>query len=628
MSRVTPASGPLEVGQAVPHKPQVMRPVAFGDSVVWVSGVTPGSVVSVLSGNTVVAEIEAAEPIVAVPVTPINDRVRATARLGARTSTSPTVYPIVDPCVAGSAWGLPLVINFRVALGSFAVPQHARPDGVVDGGFDVELAARVYLALGARRRSRPLVVIAHGYWVDPQVDELSLDGYEWLAQHLARRGAAVVSVDLSQVNRQTGGVQNTQQYSRGEVLLAVIDRLTTLPLFGPTFNTARIGLVGHSMGGEGVVVAEALNRQRPNPHGIRGVVSLAPTNYRPEIATHSAAYLQLHGSLDYLLTFPPYVTGGSPRFGGPRLYDRAWRHRTLAWIDGARHTAWNSVWLGSGPDAPPGPLSGDEQQAVGRCLITAFFLDTLFGQSVYRGYLAGPNRSRGFGSARVYLAHQSSPVNVVEDCGDADEQLEHAGEQPPDKSLNRLGAPVAATGAGLDVWEDVSHVTLPRSVHDTTGVDLAWSTADVIYETGLDSLHAVPSDFLSINIAQRYDESSDGEPDETWNPIGQPIDLLAELDDGTERATVRLGAIAGVPYPLSPWVYSVFRTLRLPLDAFAAVNPALRLGSLRYLRLRPTRSTGRILFDDIELVTVRGGCLLIWRRPPIHTNANSQRQYR
>jgi hypothetical protein len=304
------------------------------------------------------------------------------------------------------------------------------------------------------------------------------------------------------------------------------------------------------------------------------------------------------------------VTGTSPRFGGPRLYDRAWRHRTLGWIDGARHTAWNSVWHETGHDVPAGPLSADEQQAVGRCLITAFFLDTLFGQTVYRGYLAGPNRSQGFGAVRIYLAHQSIPVNVVEDSGDADEQLELAVEQMPNKSVNRLGGAVAATGAGLDVWEEVSHVDLPRSVHDTMGVDLAWRTTDVVYESGLRSLQAAASDFLSIRIAQRYDESPQGDPDETWNPIGQPIDLLVELDDGTERAIVRLGTTAVVPYPLpGVGVYSVFRTARIPLDAFVAVNPALRLGSLQYLRLRPTRSTGRILVDDIEFVTVRGGCL-------------------
>lgn len=600
-------------GQTKPYQPRVLGPVARGDSVVWVSGVTPGSVVSVISGGTEVGQVQDAEPIVAVPVVPINDRVRVTARLGTMTTISPTVTPIIDPGVPGSLLAWPFITEFRVALGSFSVPQHATPDGF-DGGFNVELSARVYMALNSGSRRRPLVMIAHGYWVNWYEDEFSLDGYEWLARHLASRGAAVVSVDLSQVNRRTDSPDNNrQQYARGEVILAVIDRLSATSILSSKIDTSRIGLVGHSMGGEGVVVAEALNRERPTPHGIRGVVSLAPVNYRPEIATHNAAYLQLHGSLDYLLNWPPDVVGTSPRFGGPRLYDRAWRHRTLGWIEGARHTAWNSVWLELDRDVPPGPLSAEEQQSVGRCLITAFFLDTLFGKGVYRGYLAGPNRSRGLGSARIYLAHQSIPVNVVEDSGDANEQLEHPDEQSPDKSVNRLGGSVAASGPGVDFWEEVEHVTLALSVHDTTGVDLAWSTADVVYEAGLNSLHAVPQDFLSINLAQRYDESPGGEPDETWNPVGQFIDLLVELDDGTERAAVRMGAIARVPYPLpGPHVYSVFRTIRIPLNAFGAVNPALRLGALQKLRILPLRSTGRISLDDIEIVMVRGGCL--WLR--------------
>ncbi|MDH3680348.1 MAG: hypothetical protein OEV40_10420 [Acidimicrobiia bacterium] len=614
----SPPSDPVEV-QPIERleqlsQPRILPPVAFGDRGVWVSGVTPGSLVAIRSAGQVIGEAYAGEPLLRIPVQSVAATVSTEARLCDRVAVGSNVEPIVSPCSAGP---FPSAAESTEDLGQHAVDVYPTDAPEPDGGFEIDLRVRLYLPAEAGGkvpdtvRNRPFVVIVHGFWDTSWEDPDSHTGYGWLAQHLARWGMVVASVDVSTVNRQTGTA--LQQWARGDVVLAVIDRLLVHSAVEGRVDRARIGLVGHSMGGEGVVMAQELNLGRPNPYGIRGVVSLAPTQYRPDVSCREAAYLQLHGSLDYLLGGAGDVTGPSPRFGAFRIYDRAWRDRTLVFIDGARHQAWNPYWLSltSFPDVAAAPnLSDVQQQEIGRCLIGAFFRDVLDGEAAYRGYLDGLHRPERVVGLELSVEHQRPPQVVVDDFGDASPQLGVSEETPIDRAVNRLGATVtaaSASGAGLDHWADVEHVTLPLSVHDTVGTDLAWNTDDdVVYSQTLTGVSAAPDRYLALRIAQHYDEDSSGDPDATWNPPGFDLDLFVELSDSSpaaETAVVRLG-MAGVvshPYP-GPQPYSIFRSVRIPLDAFAAVNPALALTSLAAIRLQLRgRATGRILVDDIEV---------------------------
>lgn len=605
MTARTAAAGDL-------HTPRILSPVALGDTEVWVSGVTPGATVSIRRGETVIGQRTAPDPVLAIAVQAVTGPVHPVAQLENQTTMGAVVRPVRQPAAATE---FPGATHHEIRLGPFAVPEHRTPEGV-DGGFDVDLRAHLYTPANAQGKSVddgrvwPLVVIAHGYWLFPDEDLSSLLGYAWLAEHLARVGARVCSIDLSTVNLETSS-QRWQQWSRGEVILAVIDRLLADRTVTGHLDRGRIALVGHSMSGEGVVMAQVLNRRRGRPLGIRAVVSLAPTNYRADQRVTHAAYLQLHGSLDYLLASPQSVTGTTdPRFSAFRLYDRAWRHRTLAFIEGARHEGWNSVWLASpnslerAPDPDLPILSEAVQHRIGRDLVSACLLDALMDQEVYRGYLSGPARPSGLATTGVQIQYQSPAIEVIEDCGDPDGQLGSPPEDPADKSVNRRGEAVNAVGPGLDIWDQVSLATQAHSVHDTRAVDLAWHSTDTTYETGLGVLSGASHDVVSLRIAQHYDESGSGLPDETWNPVGQDLDMLIELDDGTHQAAVRTGVVGAVPYPLAGnEPYSVFTTVRLPLDAFTAVNPSLNLNTLRRLRLRPLRATGRVSVDDVELDT-------------------------
>lgn len=587
------------------HSPRVLPPVGGGDRAIWVSGVTPGAIVSVHAAGAQIGQALSGGPVMRILVFSVGAPVEVTTRLCGQERTSHAVAPVADP---GGPGFFPGTAQFDVDYGTFRVPA----DGD-DGGFDAHLRGRVRLpaifGIPLPGLRVPLVLVAHGYWVVPEEDVHSLEGYAWLTEHLARWGFATCSISLSDVNRATDPPnQSDQQTARGEVILAMLDRLSRDTRVSGHVDTQRVGLVGHSMGGEGVVVAQDMNWRRSARFGIRGVVSLAPTNYRPDIALVHADYLQLHGSLDYLLGSPQEVTGRDARFSGFRLYDRAWRPRTYAFVEGARHNVWNTIWLNS-PSFPgtddPRALDPGKQQAIGRDLITAFFAATLHDKADYRGYLAGPSRPQSIGATPVIFQHQEPAVEVIEDCGDADPQLGSAAEQPLDKTVNRRGLTVSVTGDGLDRWEEAENFTLPRGGHETRNADIAWSTPEVIYRTALGGLVAGAADVLALRLAQHYEENGEDTPVETWNPIGRDIDLLVELDDGSQRATVRLGAVGEVPYPLPGYAYSVFGTVRIPMDAFTAMNPRFDLGRLQELRLYPApRPTGRLLLDDVEIESI------------------------
>lgn len=611
---VGPLSDPVEVTRVGRlREPRIVPPVAEGDTEVVVTGVTPGALVTVTSGGAFAGERHAAEPLVRVSVSPVGGPVQASVRLCGRQATGPAVDAITSPCAVGGAAG---VGELDLDYGTIAIPPLAVPGQTEDdGGYDSVLRGRLYFPgtssgkLDPDIRDRPLVLIAHGLWSSDVEDQSHL-GYAWLARHLAAWGMFVFSLDLVDVNLHSWSSTATQQAARAELILEALDRLLADRSHQGRFDADRIGLVGHSMGGEGVVVAQATNLGRPNPVGIRGVVSLAPTHWRPDISLTDAVYLQLHGSLDYLLSSPGTVTGADPPFGAFRLYDRAWRHRTHAFVVGGRHQGWNpNWWNGTGGESEgdwpvvDGSLTPDDHAEIGRCLINAFFQDALFGRSEYRGYLEGLVRPPSLAGYDVRLQHQARSVRVVDDHGDADLQLGLAEETPLDPGTNRQGGAIAVVGLGAPTdWDDVEHVTLPRSVHDTRSTDVRWSAPSVVYESRFPPMAVDPTEVLSLRVSQHYEEDAAGDPVETWNPVGLDSDLLVELRGGGESAVVRLGAAALVPYPaLAAEPLSVFRTARVPVDAFIAVNPSLDVTAIDQVTLRLLgRPTGRLHVDDVE----------------------------
>ncbi len=464
-----------------------------------------------------------------------------------------------------------------------------------EGNFEMPIEGQLYFpatsggAFHPETINLPLVVIVHGFWPSP-ID--SFKGYNYLAEHLVQWGMLVFSLNMNKVPFRG---QSEEQFSRGEIILETIKRmLRDVPLTGK-IDSQRIGLIGHSVGGEGVVVAQLLNESQNRGFHIKGVVSIAPTHHRPDVTLRGTKYMQIYGSLDYLTN---QMTGPDTQaiYSGFRIYDRAWRPKTLFWIYGARHNPFNREWLAdiNHFDVHPLALPPDDHERIAKCLINAFFQDALLDQIRYAGYMEGIILPQSLLHLEIHTQHSQESRTVLDNFGDVDQQA-HLGAQSLDKTTNSQGQQVRVSGRGLVQWEDVEHTSLAHSPHNTKGVQLAWNRPDVIYLSSTGGVSISLTDVFALRVGQFHEDA-------VLNPITMPIDLFVSLSDGLNEATLRLGSVAQVPYPdTRRFSLCPMRTMRLPLDAFQTANPALRLNSIQSISIRLTgRATGNILIDDIE----------------------------
>lgn len=569
--------------------PRIMRPVALGDTRVWVSRVTPGARVTIWSGGEIIGEADAAEPVVRVPVSAIEEAVQAKAKLCGKTNSGASVEPIKSPCASGA---FPAAAEKFVSYGKWMVP--AAGDSA---GFETRIEGQLYFPAsgGGKRfhpdaRNLPLVIIAHGYFsTPPPPNEIeTYSGYNYLARHLARWGMLVFSLNMADANAAEGnGVVTAAEAdrSRAEIILKAVDEVLADANLEGKVNGDRIGLIGHSRGGFGVVMTQFLNESEGRGYAVRGVVSIAPYGSDPELTLRGTKYMQLLGSMDYI------ITGESGRIGFA-TYSHAWRPKTHFWIYGARHNAFNRRWVENGDPFEGGgadlALPPQDHERIAKCLINAFFQDALLDASDYAGYMEGtilPHSLQGF---EIHTQHSRGPSRfVLDNYGDEDEEVALAAA-PLSKTKNSQDKTVSATGSGLDVWQDIEFETLHTK--DTKTVELSWTGPDVLYESPAGGIARSLTDVVALRIGQVTDA--------TLNPVDQSLDLFVTLSDGSEEATVRLGAVAQVPYPVS---LKPMKSVRLPLDAFKAVNPGLALSNIQSVTLwTAARATGHMVGDDLE----------------------------
>ena len=199
----------------------------------------------------------------------------------------------------------------------------------------------------------PLAVLVHGQHASWQGggEVRNHDGYAFLQDYLALKGIASVSVDTNGANFFGSLVD-----MRANMVLGAIDALRAMDKdpssrFHNRLDFDRIGLMGHSRGGDAVVQAARFNAG--NKHGvIKAVASLAPTDFTGALAdlTRRASvdaaiggfYFVLYGGLDGDVS----GYGGASGFGGTgfRHYDRARSDKAMVYIPFCCHNRFNDTW--------------------------------------------------------------------------------------------------------------------------------------------------------------------------------------------------------------------------------------------------------------------------------------------
>lgn len=231
----------------------------------------------------------------------------------------------------------------------------------------------------------------------------SYAGYDYVAENLASHGYVVASVDANAVNDLdglwafTGTNRDAGAEARADVLLRTLDKLAALhdapddPDWGGVLagrlDLQRVGLMGHSRGGEGVTHALHANLARPEAerHALRAVFALAPIDATGTSAPGVA-----------FVTLLPYCDGDVRSLSGARIYDDSrgltGHPRTQILVMGANHNYYNTAWpqddarwyddAACGPDAAA-RLAPEAQRAEGLAHVAAFFRLHLGGETGY-----------------------------------------------------------------------------------------------------------------------------------------------------------------------------------------------------------------------------------------------------
>ncbi len=526
-------------------------------------------------------------------------------------------------------------------------------------GFDAKhlpLQGRVWYPEG--QGPFPIVLMVHGNHL---AEDFSDPGYEYLGRLFASRGTIAVSVDENFLNSTVSDLlafpddgMSGENDARGWLLLEHLrqwhdwSRTPGNPFEGRV-DLERVGLVGHSRGGEAVAVAGVFNRLPFYPDdarvvfdygfGIRGIAAIAPVDgqYKPAgVCTRLAnvSYFVLHGTHD----------GDMQSFHGARVLERvrftdgADHFKAGLYVHRANHGQFNTTW-GRGDSGGLGNrflnlrplLPKEEQERVARVFLSAFVEATVRRAAGYRALFRDHRRGAAWLPAVVCLQqYEDSATRVLADYEE-------------DIDLTTGTAPGARLRAeNLSDWKE-REAELKWGSLDTRAVWLGWnrekakatpSYALLLPEPGVE---AGPADVLAFHLADAKQDPSppldeekasedekkkDGsEPEKSKkdepkkDEAAKPIDFTIEVEDAAGRtARLALGrfrllqpqveaqvAKAAWMSPEKPSEL-VFDTFELPLVAFREATPSLDPSRLRAVRFLFDRTEkGVVVLDDLAV---------------------------
>ncbi|MCZ7583778.1 MAG: hypothetical protein M5R36_10815 [Deltaproteobacteria bacterium] len=421
----------------------------------------------------------------------------------------------------------------------------------------------------------PLVLIVHG---NHTPSEPSWPGYAYLTEQLATHGFISVSVDENFLNGGSGEMD-----ARGIVLLRHLqlfrewNETPAHPMYQKV-DMNRIGLAGHSRGGEAVGVAWLYNKTKHDPcdplHNfnfkIRSLFAIAPVDgqlggpFSIYVTLKNADYFIMHGSHD----------GDVSSYEGAAMYDRAFPigepgtegNKGALFVQGANHSGWNTVWALNPAEYPVTysnvpDMSAADQQTVGRVFMTAWYRWTLQGRSCYRFFVGGEG---GFASLPGgYILHRQfqAPDRFF---------LDHYQEDSVKTTASVAGG--TNTGTGLDAWNEQNF-----SPGETKAVFMNYDTGGANYRVDLPALAGAAIDdydALSFRIGQVY------ETVDNYNAIGETRDLsvFVETSGGAEDPVVLsdyrdLPSSARVELAGFDNSKTIFNTFRIPLEDLNGGDP-------------------------------------------------------
>ncbi len=493
----------------------------------------------------------------------------------------------------------------------------------------------------------PLVLTVHG---NHRASLFSDPGYAYLGELFASRGMIFVSVDENFLNESWEGGILRENATRGWILLKHLEAWRTWQgavgnPFHDKVDLERIGLIGHSRGGEAVAHAAILNRLKMWPEdsrltfnfgfNIRAVAAIAPTDGQYETANQpiileDVDYFTMQGSHDSDVSY----FAGHRTFRRARFKDGTYHFKASLYVHRANHGQFNTTW-GRYDALPPvkrflatkALLAGEDQRRIAKVFLSAFLESSLRGQKGYLPLFQDPRDGAPWLPRTIYLSQFEDSTHRA---------LAHF---EGGMDLTKGSVPgTTIEGRDLSTWRQFHIIARGDFSYQQTGVWLGWEPkGEPSY-----ALHLPPNlakswklnghTRLVISLADtnldphlptpgvpKENKSTENKPKEMPSKIPKakdPVDLTLELVDQAGRMArlplSRYSALQPVlkirftKWPLlEKLVYNrawqpTFQTFELPLSLFQATDPGWSPEGLKTLRMRFDRTPkGVIILDRV-----------------------------
>jgi hypothetical protein len=468
---------------------------------------------------------------------------------------------------------------------------------------------------------------------------LSFQGYDYVSQALASNGYVVVSVSANGVNAVDNNVNDLGALARAQLMQRHLDILNGFNTTGGApfgtkfvgkFNMTRIGTMGHSRGGEGVVRHYVLNNSLGAPYGIKAVFPLAPTDFSRFVVNNAA--------VDVLL---PYCDGDVNDLQGVHFYDDARynvpgdlapKHYVL--VMGANHNFYNTVWSpssglpgsandwtafvsGGRNDPQCGTrstrrLTEAQQRGTGLAYMSAFFRAYVGGETQFIPILTGdappPPSAITTDLFASYHAPDTSALRL-----DVNRLLDNT-----NLTLNNVGGAVTQTGltpydlCGGEAPQPATCLAGQPNARQPHTTPSARSTKRGLSQlrTGWNNMtgnyrNDVPLALSNVSGYQAVQFRVSVNFADARNMADLAQDFRVRLTDGAGlSASVRVSDVSGAlffpPGTTGPVPKVVLNTVRIPLSAFGGIN----LTNVRSVQFTfDERLQGAVLITDLAFAS-------------------------
>lgn len=506
---------------------------------------------------------------------------------------------------------------------------------------------RVWMPSGPNAKGPfPLVLMVHG---NHGMEDYSDPGYAYIGEHFASRGMIFVSVDENFLNSSMADRINPfrrrgiapENDARGWMLLEHLAQWRTWmmdpehPLYGMA-DMDRVGLMGHSRGGEAVVTAATFNQLSHYPDdanlafhygfNLRGIIAVAPVDqqYKPRqqpTPLRDVNFFTIHGSQDGdVISF-----SGTAPYSRLKFTEDQFRFKSSLYINGANHGQFNTTWgrhdfggLSKHFLDVDHIMDPEAQRQIGKVYFTAFMESVMWDRDDYLPL---------FQDAR-FGARWLPDVFMINNYQDSQMALLATYEEDIDPGTSAV-AGAKFVGKNLTQWRE-EDIKLKYRPQGNNMVRLAWdkrvhpdvATYALVGDFDLSahkSLTFSVSDAGGNTLPLGFDADDLPKASKTNKPaekgVDKTLDWRIELEDAHgQMASVKLSD----NHPLYPQIKAatvkwaamdeaptsemVARFYHFDLAAFKAQNPDLDLKTIWQVRLVFDQTPkGAIYLDDMAL---------------------------